>query len=419
MTLVVARQSGENVCIVSDTCITFGDGRKRTPELRALKTPILRSDLCVGFAGNLAVADEAVSALPDTVRDRNAIVAHFLASHLRHSGSDVNGTDFIVAFGPPDSHFVAIKGGVASRMTSAWIGAATAFARFQEYSLWVRVPSLLSPTTLPNGHIVMQMNILECPDNADDNGKLLGQMHSAMLGVVNDGLAGVNGFAVPVSFVRGRFRFVDYATLLSHPIQLPQELSPLPTATTAQGGYAISFSGDDEDQTPFCASVYCPLGNFGVLFWSQPNHIPESIAFLNTPALDFEEEVYRGYHRTVNCMFLTYDHYWERGLQREEEKQYDVAARHFAKAMVRGPSSAWHYTHKGVVEGMRGNLLGAIADFSIALSLDSRDTFAYYNRAYAYRSLGQRAAAIADLDQLLLIEPGHELARQLRNELTK
>src|SRR5262245_53519862 len=124
MSLVVARQSGDAVYLVGDTQMTFPWEQKSRPEEGIIKLPILRRDLCVGIAGEIAFADGAVASLAASTVTRDAIVAHFVDWHRRSDGK----TDFIVAFGPPDANLVQVKAGTAEQVATSWIGFQSAFS---------------------------------------------------------------------------------------------------------------------------------------------------------------------------------------------------------------------------------------------------------------------------------------------------
>ncbi len=76
---------------------------------------------------------------------------------------------------------------------------------------------------------------------------------------------------------------------------------------------------------------------------------------------------------------------------------------------------------QGMNQGMKGDLLAAIAIFSSLIARHPDYADAYFNRGIAYRKLGKTPAAIADFDQAInflptLAEAYHERAL-LRLEL--
>ena len=61
----------------------------------------------------------------------------------------------------------------------------------------------------------------------------------------------------------------------------------------------------------------------------------------------------------------------------------------------------------------------AIADLSVALSLNPRLTHAWDERAYAHLRLGQTSRAIADFRQALYLDPANAAARRYLTQLTR
>jgi hypothetical protein len=418
MTLVVARQFGDKVYLVSDMEMTIcnpdPDQTLTHADKRIIKVLILKPDLCVAVAGDEVAGSDAVSELSNDICDRATIVAHFLQAHVRSS----HPLAFIVAFGPPDSHVVQIKGGRPERVESGWIGQQDAFSAFQEYAFGNKPLSQFSrETEIAQGHIISQMSIQEVPQDAPDNGSEFSRLKSCMEAVISDGIPGVGGFAVPVAFDRGRFRYMSHATQVSHPIKLTKELTPLPFSTAAEGGYWMSFCGSEEPDPPYCAAVHIPQGNFGLLFAPVGGRLPRAEIIRDVLPIDFEEAVFQKYNRTLLCPITDPSHYFTRGNSYLNDNDFDGAIKWLTQAIDRGHSPTSSYATRGLAYGRKGDLLSAIRDFDKAIELDPTNFEAYCNRGFAYSLRGQLRAATSDCEKALELRPDSEVVMQALNEL--
>ena len=74
------------------------------------------------------------------------------------------------------------------------------------------------------------------------------------------------------------------------------------------------------------------------------------------------------------------------------------------------PNLAEAYNQRGVVRQARGDLDGAIADYSRSIDIDPRNAHTYCNRANARQAKGDLTGAMADYDQSLILDPGLAVA---------
>jgi tetratricopeptide (TPR) repeat protein len=74
------------------------------------------------------------------------------------------------------------------------------------------------------------------------------------------------------------------------------------------------------------------------------------------------------------------------------------------------PKAAYAYNNRGTVRESRGDLEGAIADFTEALRLDSSSFQAYANRAVARQQKGDIDGALSDYDEALRLDPTYARA---------
>lgn len=130
MTLVVARNSGERIAIVSDTTLTEHD-RALPHQQGVIKSCMLPGGLCVSFANSpeLAASDfrSFAARYPQGAGFGDAI-AFFERS------SAASGNDYILAFSR-SPRLVKIAGGrrTPSAAATQWIGDAFAYERFREH----------------------------------------------------------------------------------------------------------------------------------------------------------------------------------------------------------------------------------------------------------------------------------------------
>ena len=94
----------------------------------------------------------------------------------------------------------------------------------------------------------------------------------------------------------------------------------------------------------------------------------------------------------------------------------DAAAAAFSTAIERDPALAAAWAGRAAVRHERGEPEAAAADLTRALSAGD-DARLLFNRAVALSAAGRRAAAVADLNRALELEPGDPAAAQLLAEL--
>ena len=132
MTLLVCRIVDDRTLIVSDTKLSFDDAVHARPlHEGALKSLVVSPTCCVGFAGDIAVAESALApVLNSQTWSKDNIVGHLLDAHLTSKGA----AEFIVANTATTCQLIRIKGGVAeTNLENAWIGDSHAFELYQSY----------------------------------------------------------------------------------------------------------------------------------------------------------------------------------------------------------------------------------------------------------------------------------------------
>ena len=83
------------------------------------------------------------------------------------------------------------------------------------------------------------------------------------------------------------------------------------------------------------------------------------------------------------------------------------------------PKRATAWFHRGVLREAKGDLDGAIADYSRAIDLDPKSVLALLNRGIARQAKGDGDEAIADWQRFLEVAPNHVKAPAVRAALEK
>lgn len=107
MTLVVAKQRGDIIAVVSDTGIAK-QGARLGPENQLPKICILTPDIAVAFAGEPDLAVRYLNAFPRTPAPTyRSTLDYFTACQL----DSENSVDFLILFNRPSSKMVPIREG--------------------------------------------------------------------------------------------------------------------------------------------------------------------------------------------------------------------------------------------------------------------------------------------------------------------
>lgn len=112
--------------------------------------------------------------------------------------------------------------------------------------------------------------------------------------------------------------------------------------------------------------------------------------------------------------------FFNRALARQNRGDLGGALADYSKALDDDPSHLKAWVNRGSVFFALGDLEGAVADWTRAAELDPKCAAAYANRALALRQLGRLDDAIADYDRALEAGgpawPGRERARRSREK---
>jgi tetratricopeptide (TPR) repeat protein len=96
--------------------------------------------------------------------------------------------------------------------------------------------------------------------------------------------------------------------------------------------------------------------------------------------------------------------YYQSGLARKAKGDLDGAIADYSKAIEINPRYAEAFVNRGVARKAKGDLSGAIADYDKALALDPGLKEAYNNRGLARQLQGSLDPAIADFDKAIELD---------------
>ena len=121
----------------------------------------------------------------------------------------------------------------------------------------------------------------------------------------------------------------------------------------------------------------------------------------------------------AGCQPQAVQHY-NRGVELQEEGNYEQAILEYTNAIELDPNFADAYYNRGIAYKNKGEFDNAIADYSRAIELDPNHTWAYYNRGNAYILKGEFDNAIADFNKVIevstnpdIIQAAREMVREL------
>ncbi len=100
-----------------------------------------------------------------------------------------------------------------------------------------------------------------------------------------------------------------------------------------------------------------------------------------------------------------YSHYYERGVAKWRKGDLDGAIADFSRAITIVPIWPSGYRERGIVKQWKGDLNGAGEDLNRAIEIDPKDAYAYFCRGCAKASKGGHAEAIVDYTHAIELNP--------------
>ncbi|WP_395057799.1 hypothetical protein [Polaromonas sp.] len=238
MTLIVARQVDGDVYIVGDTKFSDAANSEKEQYIGGLKIVLLTPGLCVGFAGDVLAAREAIQGIYDqdiNLFDKNLVLEYFLEHHRKSHPGSADETTFIVAViceidEQPGKHVTEIFRVANSKVSwedqTSHIGESDAFNLFQKVS-----HTGITKSEVP----VFEFSKTGSKPRPNFDASLTNTLR-AMQAVIDDpATLRVDGYRTVVISEDGQFKYIEY-------IQIKGQVIPL----GAQPGAPISFGGAPE-----------------------------------------------------------------------------------------------------------------------------------------------------------------------------
>jgi hypothetical protein len=237
MSLIVAGFENGSLTIVADTKLTYPGHMDNSLKNHVnsgvtadgiLKLIIVSEHICIGFAGDVEYAENAIREI-----NPNRYFENVLNTLVKHHQESDRKTDFILCINTVTPSIFVIKDGEFKLSNHGWIGDKLAFERFQKSRI------------------------------ADNK-----SISSAIDDVINDeSIKTVGGFNVSVHISNGRFVFGNYMNMHREAMSItliPNKPFIIGHGTAENGAYTLSFIGASKN----CRHVafHIKQGNFGIVY---------------------------------------------------------------------------------------------------------------------------------------------------------
>lgn len=401
MSLVVARLEGAHLFIISDTHLTDPRGSSHVCLLEGvIKTTVVTDTLSVSFSGSLYWAEVGLGEIDrlkgvSTDLELADIVGCLLRIHRQCSSM----TDFLIGQARPIPTLIEIKNGGARSVTTAWIGSAPAFERFQGSMMGALQP-------FPSPANAISFEAFQVPEPEPDQvSETYFQLLKAMQFVIDDeSVPEVGGFVVPVGLHQGRLEYMNYATVLTHPIRFDQmpETFTVPFGTAEQGGYAFNLMSERTSSTRGLGA-YVLQGRYGVVFTPKSGVLKPSPIRDMSP-LEFEETATHQFGVSLGCMYTQPKEHCERALIYANNDDLDAALDEANKAVTRSFKIPAGFRCRGIVHAKRSEMAEALKDFSEAILLEPKHAATLDNRGLVLAQMGCFQDAYADFSRAIQLD---------------
>lgn len=374
MSLIVARKSEGQLCIVSDTKLSYPNhevkGLKDSPSEGVVKSVIINQNICISFAGELSYAEAALRLIfeNDSIENIIEILKRY------HVESDYR-TEFLLCYYCDEPIIYKFKDNEYGPVVSSWIGDQKAFNRFQESMSGVRKESKQKKKkqekALPSSNkpaiIFESMNL----SFEASSPKYLSRMSSAMDEVIEDGnINSVGGFKVNVIYkdrfyynfytksYRGQFAMIGLGShIIGH-------------GGSDEGAYSLNFFGGSRDFKSL--ALHIRQASLGIVYHREGNGLLKPTLF-RMDEVDFSDLVKERYQ--LHAPMLTQDRlqkFTNEGRRAFQQKDFRKASEYFDKAIqsAQGKQKAEVLFFKGVALLNLNDHPKAIAVFQEAISIE-------------------------------------------------
>jgi hypothetical protein len=348
MSLIVARQDGNQILIVSDTKLTYPDheikDQKTNPSEGIIKTIILSDNQCISFAGEVVYAEQALKEIG--YENESDQIIRILTYY--HKLSNYN-TEFLYCMGYPPLLF-QIKENQYSSVTNSYLGDKTAFEVFQRFmhdaipqesSPNTSVPNLETSTSQVNEGARLFFENFNLSITTSTATKNITKMSSAMDYVIEKGnVDSVGGFRAEVLFDK-KFSFSFYNKIYrSHFTKQGFGLHALGHGDAQEGAYSIIFYNGASDHKS--VAIHIKQAEIGILYHRYEAGLlrPQLFKYDEVDFCDFVLGKYK-----IPVEIYTQDRakkFWDHGMSEFKKGNYRDALIHLMKGLpeVQGKDKA-------------------------------------------------------------------------------
>lgn len=399
------------VYVVSDTFLT--NPRREGPRSLlqgVIKTRVMTDELAISFAGLITWIETGFHEL-----DRQSPLTADIARDvlLRVHRDSAGEAEFVLATASPPG-LIQIKDGAAVATSATWLGSAAAFERFQGYATGAIRPPLGRPNTFA-------FDIQRVPERADGQPpdeaavQAYKTLTTSMRLVIEDAACpDVGGFVVPVGLHKGRFTFMDYAAVVTHPLRF--DLMPksfvVPFGTAEEGGHAVNLMSDLTSSTNGLA-LYALQGRCGAAFVPRDGLLRPTIIRDKSP-IEFEESLAGQLGLNMATFYGQPAEYCARAMKRLHEGDLQGALMEAERAIARSDKDGSGFDCRAIVLAALGRLPEAIEDFNRTLEMKPDNFRAWANRGLARGRSGDFKGAIEDFDHAIIVDPDYVFAYRMR-----
>ena len=329
MSLIVARKINNKLILVGDTKLTYPYKDKNSPKDGTIKSIIFNSTISVCFAGDVYYAEEALKEIALNY-DLENIKSTLLKWHLE---SEIS-TDFIIAVGCNEPHFITIKDGSITLEEQCWIGSIDGFRKFQELYLSDYVHQYETG---------FSSQVIQQPASKDEFFReQYNKLYEAMVGVIESHLINeVGGFIIPLIFEENKFSYQCYVNIFRKPINIDKEVRDQRWSTIGFGGaeegsFTVNFSGGYNAEL----AIHFYQGDIGVVYSRAKNSLLNPKIY-KMDEIDFNEFLTENYK--VKLAFSLASHTANYAIKAEKafnEEHYDIALNRINQA-IKLSSKTW------------------------------------------------------------------------------
>lgn len=102
--------------------------------------------------------------------------------------------------------------------------------------------------------------------------------------------------------------------------------------------------------------------------------------------------------------------YYNRGVERQNKGDLDGAVADYTKAIELDPKNVSAYNNRGNIKEDKGNIIGAATDYTFAVATNQRHPTALYNLAHSFQVRKDYEGAIAAYSKAIEVKPDYAMA---------